>query len=161
MIDCEIVLRFFAFRKRSRIKGSVRNILDTCMKDYENPSSDEIEEMKDAFVTRLELAHQVFGDRTFRYLEENDGQWKLSQPLYDATMVALDRLYSNRRKVIAKKNAILKSLRRRLLRPAVYAIVVGRPNTAKAIHKRIDLLEETFKEAVYVVRTFRTSSHWN
>jgi hypothetical protein len=26
MIDCEIVLRFFAFRKRSRIKGSVRNI---------------------------------------------------------------------------------------------------------------------------------------
>jgi hypothetical protein len=31
MLDCEIVLRFFAFRKRANIKGAVRTMLDRCI----------------------------------------------------------------------------------------------------------------------------------
>ena len=31
MIDCELVLRFFAFRDERAIKGSVKSILDRCM----------------------------------------------------------------------------------------------------------------------------------
>ena len=76
MIDCELVLRFFAFRKRSRIKGAVRDILDTCMKDYEKVSSQELTQMEDEFPKRLSLAHKVFGLNTFRYLEEDSGEWK-------------------------------------------------------------------------------------
>jgi hypothetical protein len=147
MVDCEIVLRFFAFRRRSRIKGSVRGILDTCMRDNDNASQQDIERMESEFLDRLAFAHKIFGARTFRYTEEGDGNWKLSRPLYDATMVALDRLYANRKKVITRKAAVARAVRRLFNNEDAYAVIVGRPNTAKAIHQRIDLLERTIKQA--------------
>lgn len=60
-------------------------------------------------------------------------------------MVAMDRLYANRKEVIAKKTAVSKALRRLFNNEDAYAIIVGRPNTAKAIRERIDLLEKTIK----------------
>lgn len=147
MIDCEIVLRFFAFRRRSRIKGSVRNILDTCMRDHKEISQGEIAVMEREFRERLDFAAKVFGAHTFRYIEDDDGDWKLSQPLYDATMVGLDRLYPHRKKIIAKKAAVNAKVRALFKNEEAYAVIVGRPNTAKAIHQRIDLLEKTIKQA--------------
>jgi hypothetical protein len=40
MADCQIVLRFFAFREKEHVKGSVRSMLDSCMKrnQYQNPA---------------------------------------------------------------------------------------------------------------------------
>jgi hypothetical protein len=146
MIDCEIVLRFFAFRKRSRIKGSVRRILDNCMKDHQNAPPDEIATMAWDFESRLEVAHDVFGDRTFRY-KEADRSWKLSQPLCDAVMVALDRLWSQKDKVRKRKTAVGKAVTKLFSDDDAYAIIVGRPNTAKAIRARIDLLTSTVTQA--------------
>lgn len=117
------------------------------MRDYGNVSQQEVAEMEDEFLKRLAFAHKVFGPHTFRYTEEADGKWKLSQPLYDATMVALDRLYANRKKVIAKKAAVARAVRKLFGDEDAYAIIVGRPNTAKAIRNRIDLLEKTVKDA--------------
>jgi len=146
MVDCEIVLRFFAFRKRSRIKGSVRRILDNCMKDYQNAPPGEIGTLKSDFESRLALAHDVFGGQTFRY-QDAERNWKLSQPLYDGAMVALDTLWSQRDKVKARKSAVRKHIERLFADEDAYAIIVGRPNTAKAIRARIDLLTETATRA--------------
>lgn len=145
MIDCEIVLRFFAFRRRPRIKGSVRNILDSCMADYKDAPPEEIAGMERDFGERLTFAHNVFGARTFRYPDE--GVWKLSQPLYDAVMVAADRLYEQRKKVIARKGAVQSAVVKLFDDEDAYGIIVGRPNTAKAIRDRIDLIENTVKSA--------------
>ncbi len=49
MKDCEIVLRYFAFRDPSRIKGSVRNILDTYMKVNKDAGENEIQELRETF----------------------------------------------------------------------------------------------------------------
>jgi hypothetical protein len=65
MIDCEIVLRYFAFRRTAKIRGSVRTILDDCMGEFQNADSDSIAGMREDFLHCLTLAHKVFGDRTF------------------------------------------------------------------------------------------------
>jgi hypothetical protein len=53
MEDCELVLRFFAFRRSSSIKGSSRSILDSCMQDYCNEKMLDIPELRTAFLRCL------------------------------------------------------------------------------------------------------------
>jgi hypothetical protein len=146
MIDCEIVLRFFAFRKRSHIKGSVRKMLDSCMEENIDLTEQEIDTLRQCFESRLKLAYDIFEERTFRYVDE-DGNWKLSQPLYDGIMVALDQLWEKREKLLTKKKEIRNAIEALLRRPKAYEVIIGRPNTAKAIIRRLELLASNIQRA--------------
>jgi uncharacterized protein DUF262 len=147
MIDCEIVLRFFAFRDQSAIKGSVRSTLDRCTKSNQFAEESQLAEWRSAFHSALGTAHSIFGDRTFQVPDTN-GDWNLSQPLFDAVMVAVDTLISSRTQLIKKKAAIKRALVSAFQRKSVYEIIVGRPNTAKAIRKRISIVTGLMKRAV-------------
>lgn len=144
MKDCEIVLRFFAFRKRANIKGSVRSMLDRCMEEHLNSTKNEIANLKEEFQTRLKLAQDLFGDHVFRY-KDDEGKWQLSQPLYDGTMVALDSLWTKRDRLPKERARIVRQVTRLLKRPTAFDVIVGRPNTAKAVRKRMDLLFKAIK----------------
>jgi hypothetical protein len=146
MLDCEIVLRFFAFSRRGKIKGSVRSMLDKCMEDYLDLSPGDVERIGKEFRERLALAIKLFGKHIFRY-EDEDGEWRLSQPLYDAVMVAIDRLWEHRAKLLTHKAEIQKGLAALLGKTDAYEVIVGRPNTAKAIEARIALVESAITRA--------------
>ena len=143
MVDCEIVLRFFAFRRQSRLRGSVQSILDNCMQEYRNITPTEVDAFRDLFLTRLDLAQKIFGEHTFRILHKERGD-QLSQPLYDATMVALDDVFDACGKLTAQRKQIYADLRRMFLDEDVYQLIVGRPNTASAIRERQTLLQNLF-----------------
>jgi hypothetical protein len=144
MNDCEIVLRFFAFRKRANIKGSVRSMLDRCMEEHLNSNEEELTALREEFVSRLQLAQDIFGEHVFRYRDE-EKKWQLSQPLYDGLMVALDNLWDNRDRLLKEKVRIVREVKRLLGRPSAFEVIVGRPNTAKAVRKRMDLLLRAIK----------------
>lgn len=147
MIDCELVLRFFAFRKRSNIKGSVRSMLDRCMAENMNADEPEIEAFAKEFRSRLKLAHDIFGDQVFRYVNEK-GQLEVSHSLYDGVMVALDRLWDSRAELISEKARVANRVERLLKNEAKFEIIVGNPNTAKAVQMRMDLLTKAMKSAI-------------
>lgn len=144
MKDCEIVLRFFAFRDPNRIKGSVRNILDTYMKENKDAGKNEIERLRQTFSTCLRIAHKIFGSRTFRV--DVKGKWRHSQPLFDAVMVAIEGLADHERKMIAHRGKIRKALLEEAEKKDVYEIIVGRPNTAKAVKDRISIVYKLLKK---------------
>jgi hypothetical protein len=144
MKDCEIVLRFFAFRKRANIKGSVRLMLDRCMEEHLYSAENELAELQEAFQTRLKLARDIFGERVFRYKDE-EGKWQLSQPLYDGIMVALDTLWGKRERLLKSRARIARQVNRILARPSAFDVIIGRPNTAKAVRKRMDLLTKAIR----------------
>ena len=146
MGDCEIVLRYFAFRRRSKIRGSVKKILDTCMNDFEKEDVEGIKKLEEIFITRLKLAVDIFGDKTFR-IKRNE-RWALSQPLYDAVMVVLDKLYANKDVFVEKRNEIVTKLTEMLEDENTYELIVGRPNTSDAIKKRQEKLEVFFGEFI-------------
>ncbi len=146
MLDCEIVLRFFAFRHRAKIRGSVRSMLDRCMQDYLDVATNEVEGLGGEFRDRLRVALDIFGEHAFRY-QDPDGAWRLSQPLYDAEMVAIDRLWPHRLGLPKHKNRIRTALRALLRQEDAYRVIVGRPNTAKAIEARIALVESALTRA--------------
>ncbi|MBB5033408.1 DUF262 domain-containing protein [Prosthecobacter vanneervenii] len=144
MTDCEIVLRFFAFRRPSAIKGSVRSMLDDCMASHREASSSEIDAMKSSFISSLDLAHHIFGTRTFQAKDIQSGKWRLSQPLFDAVMVASERHLESKSRLVSNRTKIVKNLEAALSDPETYEIVVGRPNTAAAIKERLSIVDDIF-----------------
>jgi hypothetical protein len=144
MQDCEIVLRFFALRKKTNIRGSVRSMLDRCMEDQLNSTEAQLSELKTVFETRLKLAHDLFGAHVFQYRDE-ERKWQLSQPLYDGVMVAIDRLWPKREHLLSAKGQVVLRVSRLLKKPSAFDVVVGKPNTAKAVKKRINLLSKAIE----------------
>ncbi len=139
MRDCEIVLRFFAFRKRSKLKGAVKTILDNCMKENRAMDRSTIDGLKQIFISRIQLSYDIFESQAFK-IERN--KWQLSEPLYDAIMVSLDNLYPHHASLVQNKKRISTDLQGLLADEAAYEIIVGRPNTSKAIRGRLDLVQD-------------------
>jgi hypothetical protein len=140
------VLRFFAFRQRANIKGSVRSMLDRCMENQLTIGETDVAELVQVFQSRLQLARSIFREHVFQYKDE-EGKWQLSHPLYDGIMVALDRLWEKRKRLISARVEILRAISDLLSNPAAFEVIVGRPNTAKAVVKRLDLLAKAIEDA--------------
>jgi hypothetical protein len=144
MIDCEIVLRFFAFREQTKIRGSVRKILDDCMERNRTLSAQKLRELRERFLSALTVSNSVFKPHTFE-IKDADGKWRRSQPLFDAVMVAVDSLIAEKAELIRRRAQIVETLHKRLTNKEVYEIVVGKPNTAGAVKARIKILTSTLK----------------
>jgi hypothetical protein len=141
MQDCEIVLRFFALRHKSWIRGSVKTILDRCMEAYQDETDVGIDVLRQDFLKALTLSHHIFGERTFQ-MKGGRGRWGHSQPLYDAVMVAVDRLKTKEKSLVSARVQIRTALQNAMEDQDNYEIVVGRPNTAAAIKARLDLVHD-------------------
>jgi hypothetical protein len=144
MIDCQIVLRFFALREVNNIKGSVRAMLDDCMERNLNISEPDAAAFGAQYLEVLALAHRIFGKRVFR-IRRSKGKWELSVPLYDAIMIAVLRLWNERERLVADKAQIGERIEKLLDNPDAYKVVVGKPNTAQAIRDRLNIVTAAVK----------------
>lgn len=149
MADCQIVLRYFAFKDPEYIVGSTRNILDNCMIRLRRADDEQIKALRTAFVDALTTALAIFGPRAFRVAGKTNNKGRLSRPLFDAEMVAITRLIDKRELLIEKKANIVSKIRE-LTREGTksYETIVGRPNTAAAIKARIDVVEKAMRAAI-------------
>lgn len=134
MTDCELVLRFFAIRETilMDIKGSLRDILDKCMKRHKDDNSEEIKILQDLFHKCIRELNKLFDGQPF-YLNNTN---RNSQPLYDALMVAFSLIDERQLK---SKEVIQKRLKAHLENTNDYQILTGKGNTVKAIKSRIEL----------------------
>lgn len=144
MDDCEVVLRFFAFRHQSAIKGSVRSILDDCMQNYQGIAATEIPKLRNSFNVALATAYEIFGTHAF-HIRDGDGKWNLSYPLFDAVMVALDILAPNRKALLRNRTKIKAAVANALKNERIYEIIVAKPNTAKAVRQRLAIILRILK----------------
>jgi hypothetical protein len=141
MLDCEIVLRFFAFRKKSNLRGSVKAMLDRVMEENMDSSEAQIETFRKEFLERLATAVGIFGANAFRYTDEN-GKVQLSIPLFDGVMVAIDRNWDKKSNLLNRRATIQKNVQKLINDETSFEVIVGKPNTAKAVAKRLDILTE-------------------
>lgn len=149
MLDCEIVLRFFAFRDRDHVVGSVKSILDGTMKRNRHAEESAINDLKKTFDTTLENVLNIFESDAFRLPKNDKGQALLSRPLYDAQMVATEMLANRIPELVANRDKVRAAVHA-LAKPGSesYDLIVGRANTAGAIKDRIDAVRATMLEAI-------------
>jgi len=146
MIDCELVLRFFTFRRSEGFRSSIPKALDKCMVEYRHISSSEAERLEEIFSTRLDVAVSIFGNDAF-YLPGKKRSKRPSVPLYDATLIAIDRLYNHRELLINNNTKLKKALAELLEDKDQFETIIGKPGTAKAIRARIKLIQDAFVAA--------------
>jgi hypothetical protein len=151
MTDVEIVLRFFAFRERDKLSGSVRSMLDGTMKRLRRPDAATLAVLRDDFMDAISLCSAVFGPHTFRLPPVDSRPGKISRPLYDAEMVAIFNLRGHRNDLLTK----CQSIRDRILIMSApdaetYDLMVGRGNTAATIAARIAAVEGMLQEIINV-----------
>lgn len=136
MMDCELVLRFFAIREtfHGGMRGSLRHILDQTMRKYKTITDEETEVLESYFNASVDTLVRLLGPEFI--LLPSTG--RPSRPLYDALMVAASTLpESGFDEPAAVKTKLAVALGDR----DQYEILVGRGNTVEAIKARILLAQ--------------------
>ncbi|RFP85362.1 hypothetical protein DZK27_16970 [Rhodobacteraceae bacterium 63075] len=139
MRDCELVLRFVALRDPENIRGSMKAMLDRAMET--DLTEEQAAELADDFVERFQFLYELFDSSPFKIASKTDEREKVSAALYDASMVALDRVWADRGKIMDDKTGVFQRLTDAIGDDDSYELIVGRRNTAEAVKQRINLLQ--------------------
>jgi hypothetical protein len=146
MGDCQIVLRFFAFRNDAYIRGSIRSMLDGCMRRHLSVQDREINQFRTDFQDRLKVAYQVLGRDAFKLPRSRNRP--LSRPLFDAVMISVDRLWDRREELVSARETARREFPSLFEDADAYQIIVGKPNTAEAVKDRINIVTEFFETRI-------------
>lgn len=144
MNDVQIVLRFFALRNNSEIKGSMRSILDRCMERHLNDSEKEIQDLKSDYLARLEAAMIIFDGKPFNIPGRGP-----SEGVYDAVMAAIDRLWDRKVQLLNNRESIAAATRNLLEDQKELPKYTGRANTANDVRARMDAMTALFGKSIH------------
>lgn len=141
MMDCELVLRYFAIKDAVNdiSRGALREILNKTLARYNKASDVEIEKLKNDFKLTLVRLRSALGDDFHRL--SKGGQ--PSRPLYDALMVATSELEAQ--DLSSNSAEIRLRLSSSLETPNEYEILVGRGNTLESIKNRVELAKKIIR----------------
>lgn len=91
MEDCELVLRFFAYKSacKHNIAKSTMNILDLYSERAKEFNLNNINELKELFFSTLNLVNYMFGNTAFKSEENSNRSEKM---IYDAVMLSCAEL---------------------------------------------------------------------
>lgn len=113
MVDCEMVLRFFAFNERTHLNfnGKMKSFMNEFMKSNQNISTEKQAEWRSKFILACDNTFTVFGDKAFRRYrsgtaKDQRGSWEgaINKALFDCTMFWFARY--EKRQIVAAKDAI-------------------------------------------------------
>lgn len=144
MTDVEIVVRFFAFKDKDSISGSVRGMLDDVTKRNRYANEADLAQLREEFEAALDMCVRVFGDDVFRLpLQGAGGKSKLSRPLFDAEMVGMHLHRARRDEIVARSEDVKAEILGLAADGAEnYELMVGRANTATSIKDRIEAVSQ-------------------
>lgn len=137
MRDCELVLRYFALRNQDNVRGSMKTMLDRAMEV--KMSAEQAAEAEDNYKSRFSFLYELFDKSPF--ILRSDGKRRVSAAVYDAAMVAADRLWLRRYEILADKINVQQRMSAANADLEKYEILVGRGNTAETVRDRINLMQ--------------------
>jgi hypothetical protein len=144
MADCQLVLRYFALKDDENIRGSMKSMLDRAMEQGTKISEADAHALESEFRDRFAFLYSLFDGKPFRLIPDERRRSRVSAALYDASMVAIDKLWPRRDEIERDKRAIQARLAAALRDQDQLTIITGQSNTAKAVRERITLLERIF-----------------
>lgn len=97
MEDVELVLRFFAYRHIDSIPHSnLKDVLDNYLALANCYEQDLLDELSKLFEFTINLAYEIFEDKTFNFYRDYRGCWSWTKPskiIYDPLMQVLSGFY--------------------------------------------------------------------
>ena len=145
MGDCQLVLRYFALRDESNIRGSMKSMLDRTMET--EISEAEGARWKQNYQERFTFLYDLFDSWPFRLPPDENGRDRVSAAMYDASMVAIDSNWEHRADIRADKENVQARMKDVMNDPENLAILTGQQNTANGIRERIELMRRILMPA--------------
>lgn len=139
MADCQLVLRYFALKDDAAIRGSMKSMLDRAME--QQATKDEAEALKVEYVERFSFLYSIFNGKPFVLPPDEKGRERVSAALYDASMVAINKLWGVRKEVEANAANVRVRLATTMADPSLLPVLTGQGNTANAVKERIALMK--------------------
>lgn len=143
MRDCELILRYFALKDEENIRGSMKSMLDRAIEIQltEEEAGVSEEEYKRTFDFLVDL----FDSKPFEISTKESVKTRISAALYDASMVATARLEAHLKDIKEDKKNVRQRLDSAIADPESYELIVGRRNTADAVKRRIELMQDILR----------------
>ena len=148
MADVELVLRVFALLNPDNIRGGMRFTLDSAMENYSKSSEMELKQLKQNFLSSLELADAIGGSNVFRLPSTNVKRRRPSAPLFDGIMVALMRQLDRAEEIKANADSINTAIQSEFDNTDFYGLIVGRANTRASTIERSKYIESLIKAII-------------
>lgn len=142
MGDCQLVLRYFALRDLSNIRGSMKAMLDRAL--ARKITEDEAEVEKSGYLARLSFLDELFDHKPFMLPADDKGREQVSAAIYDASMVAINDLWDKRDEILADAVNVRARMRAATTNSETSTILTGQGNTAQAVKDRIELVRKIF-----------------
>ena len=142
MGDCQLVLRYFALKDETNIRGSVKSMLDRAMEVQITDAEGETWKLE--YQERLQFLYELFDGRPFRLPPDDKGRERLAAAIYDASMVAINDLWNRRDQIKDDKIGIQRRLEEAMNNDNNISTLTGHQNTANAVRERISLMRQIF-----------------
>jgi hypothetical protein len=148
MRDVELVLRVFALLDPSDILGGMKSTLDNAMSKYSGMSEEQLQALKERFLTALQLAQEIGDKEVFRPLTSEGQRGRPSAPLFDGMMVALMRKSDQSDQIRNCAQQVKYAIDLEFKKPEFYELVVGRANTRSATSERSQHIERIIESTL-------------
>lgn len=142
MADCQLVLRYFALKDEDNIRGSMKSILDRAME--RNVTEAEALVLKQEYVDRFAFLYKLFENKPFQLPPDVKGHGRVSAAIYDASMVAINQLWTKRNIIMKDAVNIRLRLKKAMGNTEKLSTLTGQGNTAITIKERIALMQSIF-----------------
>lgn len=144
MGDCQLVLRYFALKDDSNIRGSMKSMLDRAMEF--RITEEQVEEIKQSFEDRFRFLYELFQGNPFILPQDDKGRQRISAAIYDASMVAINDLWNFKDEIMSDAPAVRERMQSVLNTPEGMNTLTGQGNTANAVRARIKLMRSILRE---------------
>jgi hypothetical protein len=143
MGDCQLVLRYFALKDPTNIRGSMKAMLDRAMNV--ELSEQQAATLKGEYKERFLFLHDLFQGHPFELPPDDKGRIRVSAAVYDSSMVAMDQLWPRHELIAADADGVRARMALALTNHEQITMLTGAGNTANAVRERIDLMRKILR----------------
>lgn len=144
MVDCEMILRYFAFSNNfdkenmtiKDYKGATKTFLNSFFANNQNIELGKINELRDKFNTVIDSVYEVFGDKAFRKLNDEGFETKINKAIMDVIMISFEQYSLDAIK--EKKTEILTLYKKKLDEPKFNMAVTQGTSDTRVLEYRLN-----------------------
>ncbi|MDN4073869.1 hypothetical protein [Fictibacillus terranigra] len=157
MVDCEMILRYFAFShnydtktgKLKNYKGATKPFLNAFFATNQDLPLKQIAQLKQKFDNVISSVYEVFGDKAFRKLSDEEGfDSKLNKAIMDVIMISFEHYTFE--EIKAKKVEIFDMYKRKLEEPKFNIAITQATSDTKVIEYRLNEWIEELNKVMMV-----------
>lgn len=149
MADAEYVLRFLTLRQSwTSFSGDYRTEMDNFMQKHQDASAEEIRNYQTSFNSAIETCQRIWSTEAFKRPVADGWRDQLLAGMYDAEMIAVDKIASDIREVAINRSSWVKAETRELFQDEQFEQAVRQgTNTPSRIMYRIERVMELLSRA--------------